>query len=42
MVSKNKESDLWIDLQKRVQAGEIDYMIHMGDSVYMDYGREEL
>ena len=38
MLSKPLESDLWADMQRRIERGEIDYMLHMGDSVYMDIG----
>jgi len=36
--SKTEESNLWNDLYQKVTNQEIDYILHIGDSVYMDSG----
>ena len=34
------ESDLWIDLRRRVAAHELDYVLHIGDQIYADEKRD--
>ena len=34
------DSDLWLDLRRRVAAHEIDYVLHIGDQIYADEKRD--
>mgnify|MGYP002620199319 CR=1 FL=1 len=36
--SKAPHRDLWCDLQTRVEKGEVDYLLMIGDSIYTDMG----
>jgi len=37
-IQKNKDSNLWTDLARNATQNKIDYILHMGDNVYMDSG----